>query len=121
MKQLYLLISMLIVVGISIQAQTSGRQSLHQLGLLFIVKYKRNYFTVKMEILPVAGAGCQCAFSGCLFDWSSGGTYHTVDNLAAGTYSVTVTHPNGCILDTSYTLQNPQSFINSFDVVPSTC
>ncbi|MBK6610015.1 MAG: SprB repeat-containing protein [Sphingobacteriales bacterium] len=122
MKQLYLLISMLIVVGISIQAQTPADSLCINSG--YYLSLNINEITCpggKNGSLTVASTGCQCAFSGCLFNWSSGGTYHTVDNLAAGTYSVTVTHPNGCILDTSYTLQNPQSFINSFDVVPSTC
>ncbi len=39
-------------------------------------------------------------------EWSSGGNALTEDNLPAGTYFVTVTDENGCIIDTTISINN---------------
>ncbi|MGE0635668.1 MAG: PKD domain-containing protein [Bacteroidia bacterium] len=41
------------------------------------------------------------------FNWSSGETTQSINNLAAGNYSVTVTDANGCTVDLSATLTEP--------------
>jgi gliding motility-associated-like protein len=41
------------------------------------------------------------------FNWSSGGTVDSVNNLIAGSYSVTITDDNGCFIDTSLIITEP--------------
>jgi hypothetical protein len=60
----------------------------------------------------VASSGCNCVFSGCLFLWQDGQQLHTATNLVAGVYSVTITHPNGCIMDTFVVVGQPDSYIS---------
>ena len=38
--------------------------------------------------------------------WSNGGTTSTIDNLSAGSYSVTITDGSGCQVNGSYTVIN---------------
>ena len=45
--------------------------------------------------------------SGYTYDWSNGGSTQTISNLAAGTYTVTVTASNGCTQTQSATLTEP--------------
>ncbi|HFA51197.1 MAG TPA: T9SS type A sorting domain-containing protein [Bacteroidetes bacterium] len=40
------------------------------------------------------------------YAWSNGGTTQTINNLAAGTYNVTVTDNNGCVANASATVNN---------------
>lgn len=42
------------------------------------------------------------------FTWQNGITNEILENLSAGTYSVTVTDSNGCLKNYSVTLQNPE-------------
>ncbi len=41
------------------------------------------------------------------FQWSHGSTTATANNLGAGTYIVTASHPNGCTVSSSITLSEP--------------
>ncbi|WP_461305114.1 Ig-like domain-containing protein, partial [Aureisphaera sp.] len=43
------------------------------------------------------------------FLWNTGATTEDIDNLTAGTYSVTITDANGCTLSDSATVQQPAS------------
>ncbi len=60
----------------------------------------------------IASTGCSCIYSGCLYLWSDGQEYHTAFDLAAGTYSVTVTHPDGCIMTEEVEVKQPEAFIS---------
>lgn len=69
----------------------------------------------------VASTGCQCVTSGCTFLWDTGDIFHTTSDVPAGTYSVTVTHPNGCILSTSVTVPEADAFVESISTQPASC
>ena len=43
------------------------------------------------------------------YTWSNSATTEDVQNLCSGNYLVTVTDGNGCRIDTSFTLSNPNS------------
>ena len=45
------------------------------------------------------------------FEWSTGQTGATADNLAAGTYTVTVTDDNGCTEELSILVDNPPALV----------
>jgi hypothetical protein len=72
-------------------------------------------------VATVASTGCTCMFSGCIFTWSNGQIGHTISGLTAGTYSVTVSHPNGCVLDTSLTITEPASFVDHITKEDPSC
>lgn len=69
----------------------------------------------------VASTGCTCVFSGCTFLWSDGQGFHTAENLTAGIYTVTVTHPNGCVLDTVVVIGEPDKFVDVVVSTPASC
>ncbi|MFY0672171.1 MAG: T9SS type A sorting domain-containing protein [Bacteroidia bacterium] len=49
----------------------------------------------------ISSSGCKCASSGCKFKWNTGGTDHSIYNLAPGIYTVELTHTDGCkVFDT---------------------
>ena len=48
--------------------------------------------------ITVSSSGCYCMFSGCTFVWNNGTTGYTAGGLSSGTYSVTITHLNGCVV-----------------------
>jgi len=68
----------------------------------------------------VASTGCNCIYSGCTYLWSDGQVFHTAFDLAAGTYSVTVTHPDGCVLSTEVEVQEYAPFIEEVRVKNAT-
>ncbi|CAN5463662.1 hypothetical protein BH11BAC2_BH11BAC2_19470 [soil metagenome] len=45
--------------------------------------------------------------------WSNGATSDAIDNLCAGTYTVTVTDKNGCVANTSVTISQPSVLVAS--------
>lgn len=57
------------------------------------------------------------------YSWSNGDTSGTIDSLAAGTYSVTVTDSIGCSVTATYTVANiPPAFsVQSFTVTNASC
>jgi uncharacterized protein (DUF2141 family) len=53
------------------------------------------------------------------YNWSNGESTATIDSLKIGTYGVTITDNNGCILTNSYTLTHPIAlnlFVSSTDI-----
>lgn len=69
----------------------------------------------------VASNGCNCMFSGCIFEWSDGQSNHTAVGLEAGTYGVTVTHPNGCVLEAEVIIEDEAAFIDDIAIDPIIC
>ena len=55
------------------------------------------------------------------YAWSSGSTLPGLDNLCAGTYSVTLTDANGCTKDTSIALTDPPAITGTITAVNATC
>ncbi|TND09336.1 MAG: hypothetical protein FD123_1423 [Bacteroidetes bacterium] len=56
------------------------------------------------------------------YAWApSGGTGATENNLCAGTYTVTVTDANGCVLTQTYTITQPAAITATTSAVNSTC
>lgn len=53
--------------------------------------------------------------------WSNGGNTQTISNLAAGTYTVTVTNGNGCTTTASTTLVAPPNVFVSITATPILC
>ena len=72
-------------------------------------------------VASIASTGCVCMFSGCVFTWSNGQNGHTATGLAPGIHSVTVTHPNGCIMDTSIMITEPARFVESLAKEDPSC
>ncbi|MDA7502158.1 SprB repeat-containing protein [Chitinophagales bacterium] len=69
----------------------------------------------------VASTGCNCMFSGCTYTWSDGQSNHTAVDLVPGTYSVIVTHPNGCVLETEVVVAEAESIVELEEVVQVSC
>jgi hypothetical protein len=55
------------------------------------------------------------------FVWSNGANTALNQNLAAGSYSVSVTDANGCSIDTTYTIAQPDSLVLSAVVTQQDC
>lgn len=51
----------------------------------------------------------------------SGGNAETASNLAAGTYTITVTDANGCIKTASYTINQPQQLVSNISPTQPGC
>jgi len=67
-------------------------------------------------ILEIEGgtAGYSC-------EWSNGSTDHHPENLAAGTYTVTITDANGCTTESSAVVTSPEDLAASFLVTEVSC
>lgn len=46
----------------------------------------------------ISSSGCQCAHSGCVYEWSNGGEDHGNYGVKAGVYTVILTHLDGCVV-----------------------
>ena len=64
-------------------------------------------------VADITTSGCTCQFSTCTFQWSNGVNGHSNNNLAAGTYVITVTTQTGCVIIDSVTLSEGPSLIDS--------
>ena len=53
--------------------------------------------------------------------WSSGPETNKIDNLPAGSYSVTATLPDGCSTSGTYVLTEPQAIVSGFLIANETC
>ncbi len=72
-------------------------------------------------VAVIASTGCSCVFSGCTFLWNNGETHHTIDSLSAGTYTVTVTHPDGCVMDTVVVVPEPELYVEEVQKQDVSC
>ena len=55
------------------------------------------------------------------FAWSTGATTPSISDLAAGTYSVTISDQAGCELIDSFSIEAPNPIVINFDPVPIQC
>ncbi len=55
------------------------------------------------------------------YDWSNGQGGPTIENLSAGTYTVTVTDGNGCLDSTQLVLTEPEPVLGSLELVDPPC
>jgi len=55
------------------------------------------------------------------FNWSNGATTEDLNNLTAGTYSLTVTDGNGCTASAQATVEEPEAFTVSLEVEDIFC
>lgn len=60
-------------------------------------------------------------FGGLSYLWSTGENTPTIGNLAAGTYSLTVTDSKGCSATETITISEPQPISISTQITPSSC
>lgn len=66
-------------------------------------------------------SGCPCMFSNCMFLWENGITTKPNNSLPEGWASVTINHPNGCIVTDSVLIPLSPTIINQSIVQPVTC
>ncbi len=77
---------------------------------LIMTSFESSCYGVSSGWAEVYSPECSCVFSGCLFEWDTPlgeGAMHKVEDIGPGTYCVTVTHPNGCILSDCVTVEGP--------------
>ncbi|PCJ84382.1 MAG: hypothetical protein COA57_09285 [Flavobacteriales bacterium] len=56
-----------------------------------------------------------------IYNWSSGGTSATENNLTQGTYTVTITDDNGCTATSSVTINEPSALGSSASATDANC
>tara|TARA_Y100001954_G_scaffold109424_1_gene118780 strand:+ start:2416 stop:5322 length:2907 start_codon:yes stop_codon:yes gene_type:complete len=72
-------------------------------------------------VADITTSGCTCQFSTCTFQWSNGVNGHSNNNLAAGTYVITVTTQTGCVIIDSVTLSEGPTLIDSTNQFNPVC
>ncbi len=55
------------------------------------------------------------------YQWGNGATSQSINNLCAGTYTVTVTDDHSCQDSVSFTLNEPDSIVSTFSILNSSC
>ena len=78
----------------------------------------------------MSSTGCSCNSSNCQFTWAIGDsiiaqgdgstaleTYKYLYNLSAGTYTSTITHPDGCILQEEIIVPEANPLISDFSIM----
>lgn len=61
----------------------------------------------------VNSSGCPCMFSGCLFLWENGITTKPNNALVEGWATITITHPDGCVVVDSVFVPNSPSVVDA--------
>jgi hypothetical protein len=60
-------------------------------------------------------------FNSCVFDWENGDSLKTSTNLSAGWNHITITHTDGCVVEDSLLMPEPNPVIDTFMVTDLTC
>ncbi len=60
-------------------------------------------------------------FNSCVFDWDNGDSIKTSTHLSAGWNHITITHTDGCVVEDSLLMPEPDPVIDSFLVTDLTC
>ena len=66
-------------------------------------------------------SGCSCMFSTCTFLWDNGVTTKPNNSLVEGWNSVTINHPNGCVVVDSVFIPSPSPIIDSVQIQHIDC
>lgn len=61
----------------------------------------------------ITSSGCVCANSGCKYVWNTGGEDHGLYGVKAGTYTVILTHTDGCVVYDTVTVFNASPILDS--------
>ena len=69
----------------------------------------------------VNSSGCPCMFSTCVFLWENGITTKPNNTLAEGWATITITHPNGCVVVDSVLVPNAAPIISQAVLNDVTC
>lgn len=69
----------------------------------------------------VNSSGCPCMFSTCVFLWENGVTTKPNNALGEGWATITITHPDGCIVTDSVFVPYALPVIDSSHVTPASC
>tara|TARA_B100001287_G_scaffold215240_1_gene184099 strand:- start:2943 stop:5774 length:2832 start_codon:yes stop_codon:yes gene_type:complete len=69
----------------------------------------------------ISSSGCPCMFSTCTFLWENGITTKPNDSLISGWNSIFITHPDGCLVEDSVLIPEPNSVIDSLLIQNVTC
>ena len=69
----------------------------------------------------MSSSGCPCMFSTCTFLWENGITTKPNDSLVSGWNSVLITHPDGCVVEDSVLISEPNTVIDSLLIQNVTC
>jgi len=114
--------SMLLLIGSTLRLQAQTEDPCVTAGYtLATTATDATCYGANNGTATVASTGCNCVFSGCVFTWQDGQQTHTAVNLTAGAYSVTITHPNGCIMDTVVVVGQPENFVSGVNTVSPLC
>ncbi len=69
----------------------------------------------------VGSSGCQCQFSTCTFLWDNGITTKPNSTLTSGWHSVTINHPDGCVVTDSVFIPLALPIIIDTTIIQNNC
>lgn len=69
----------------------------------------------------VGSSGCQCQFSTCTFLWDNGITTKPNSSLTSGWHSVTINHPDGCVVTDSVFVPSALPIITATVIIQNNC
>ena len=69
----------------------------------------------------VGSSGCQCQFSTCTFLWDNGITTKPNSTLTSGWHSVTINHPDGCVVIDSVFVPSALPIITDTNIIQNNC
>ncbi|MBM3431239.1 MAG: T9SS type A sorting domain-containing protein, partial [Bacteroidetes bacterium] len=69
----------------------------------------------------VNSSGCPCMFNSCVFLWDNGITGKSNDSLSSGWQTVSILHPDGCLVVDSVYVPEPLPIIIDTNIVNNIC
>jgi hypothetical protein len=69
----------------------------------------------------VNSSGCPCMFNSCVFTWDNGVLTKQNNILSSGWHSVTITHPDGCVVTDSVYVPEPLPIIIDTNIFNNEC